>query len=87
MITWTRNEKILKGTKETGETVDYEVAMGYHPVNEQQYNLPIGCTIKYNNGSMIIHIDGYYLLRHWFYKGNYWDRIAIPENNIYLKMN
>ena len=88
MIIWQRiNNRTLQATKDTGETVSYEVVIGHHPVNEQQYNLKVGSALKYSDGAKVIRIEGYYLLRNWFYDGHYWDRIAIPAENVYLQMN
>lgn len=70
--------------KPTGEQVIYIVASGKHPVNSQQLGLPVGCKLKYADGAICIHIEGYYLLRRWFYNGKIYDRIAIPEANVYL---
>lgn len=52
-------------------------------VNEQQFNLPDGQKLEYEDGSKIIHAGDWCLLRHVEdNNGNPADRVAIRWNNL-----
>lgn len=62
--------------------VNYKILNQILPVNEQQFNLPDGKKIEYDDGSKIIHAGDWCLLRHVEDNGNPVDRVAIHWNNL-----
>lgn len=85
MTTFTEiGKKLLIGVE--GKLVVYDLCLTPQPVNEQQYNLPEGMTLKYKDGSIFIHRGAYLLIRHWqMPNGEVRDRVAFPWENLQLK--
>lgn len=70
---------------DTNREITYMLSEDKEQVNQQQFNLPEGSNITYNDGSKILHCGNYALLRHWTLpNGKVIDRVALRWNNLYL---
>lgn len=63
-------------TKKNGEQVVYTLVEEEIKLNEQQFNLPEGNKLTYDDGMILIHMDNYGLIRHL----NGFDRLAFHWN-------
>lgn len=75
--------RMLQITKDL-RNVYYTLHERPEKVNQQQYNLPKGAKLTYEDGAFMIHYEDYCLLRNWNINGQIVDRVAIPWKLLYL---